>query len=51
MFNPSDYGNRVAEILALDGAGERLMPLAHGTCSSPEAYKLLKASSPPELFR
>ena len=50
MFNPSDYGNRVAEILALDGAGERLMPLAHGTCSSPEAYKLLKASSPPELF-
>ena len=31
-------------------AGERLMPLAHGTCSSKEAYKLLQASSPRELF-
>jgi hypothetical protein len=50
MFNSSDYGTRVGDILALDGAGELLMPLAHGTCSSPEAYRLLKASSPRELF-
>ena len=50
MFNSSEYGTRVAGILALDGAGERPMPLAHGTCSSLEAYKLLKAASPGELF-
>jgi hypothetical protein len=43
-------GMLVEEILALDGGGERLMPLAHGTCSSPEAYKVLKALSPRELF-
>ena len=50
MFNSSDYGTRVSDLLALDGLGERLMPLAHGTCSSRDAYKLLKASSPRELF-
>jgi len=50
MFNSSDYGTRVADLLTFDGAGERLMPLAHGTCSSREAYKQLKASSPRELF-
>jgi hypothetical protein len=50
MFNSSGYGTRVKEILALDAAGERLMPLAHGTCSSPDAYKLLKATTPRELF-
>jgi hypothetical protein len=50
MFSSSDYGPRVAEILALDGAGERLMPLAHGTCSSPVAYKLLNATNPRDLF-
>ena len=50
MFNSSDYGNRVADILALDGAGERLMPLAHGICSSREAYERMKASSPRDLF-
>jgi len=50
MFNSTDYGTRVGEILALDGAGERLMPLAHGTCSSPDAYQALKALSPRELF-
>jgi hypothetical protein len=50
MFNSADYGTRIGDILALDGGGERLMPLAHGTCSSREAYKLLKAASPRELF-
>ena len=50
MFNSSDYGSRVTGILALDAAGRRLMPLAHGTCSSPEAFNLLKASSPRDLF-
>jgi hypothetical protein len=44
MFDPHAYGDKIAGILALDGNGERLMPLAGGTCSSPEARNLLKAS-------
>jgi hypothetical protein len=50
MANTVSYGPRVAEILALDGDGQRLMPLASGTCSSPEAYKLLQAAGPRDLF-
>ena len=44
MFDPQAYGDEIAGILALDGNGERLMPLAGGTCSSMEARRLLKAS-------
>jgi len=44
MFDPHAYGDEIAGILALDGSGERLMPLAGGTCSSAEARGLLKAS-------
>src|ERR1035437_6715480 len=44
MFDPHAYGDEIAGILALDGSGERLMPLAGGTCSSVEARGLLKAS-------
>jgi hypothetical protein len=36
-FEPQAYGETVANILALDGAGERLMPLAMGTCPAAEA--------------
>ncbi len=50
MFDPSAYGTQVAEILALDGNGFRLMPLAHGTCSSAEALKRLKAATARQLF-
>lgn len=49
-FDPSQYNPRVAQILALDGDGERLMPLASGTCSSAEARRLLKAATAKELF-
>jgi hypothetical protein len=49
-FDPSAYGPAVAEILALDGHGRRLMPLAQGTCSSAEASLRLKAVLPPRLF-
>jgi hypothetical protein len=42
--------SKVDEILALDGRGERLMPLAGGTCSSAEAYKRLKALNSRDLF-
>src|SRR5260370_27756490 len=44
MFDLHAYGDEIAAILALDGNGERLMPLAGGTCSSAEARRLLKAS-------
>jgi hypothetical protein len=40
-FEFQAYGETVAKILALDGAGERLMPLASGTCSSVEAREQL----------
>lgn len=49
-WNPSAYGEDVANLLALAGDGERLMPLAEGSCCSPEAFKRLKALSPQKLF-
>src|SRR5580658_2038675 len=42
-FNPKAYGPEVAGILALDGNGERLMPLVQGACSSPQAKAALDA--------
>ena len=50
MFDPGSYGPRVEAILALDGKGERVMPLAGGSCSSREAHRLLQGASPRELF-
>jgi hypothetical protein len=32
-FNPRAYGEHVAAILAMDGGGQRQMPLAKGRCS------------------
>src|SRR5436190_890296 len=49
-FDAHAYGEKVAAILALDGNGERLMPLAEGICSSAEALRVLKASTATELF-
>ena len=49
-FDPKSYGKAVAAILALDGDGQRLMPLAHGRCSSDSARALLKAANELELF-
>ena len=43
-FEPQAYGETVAKILALDGAGERLMPLALGKCSSAEARERIGRS-------
>ncbi|MCP5117912.1 MAG: hypothetical protein GY953_44415 [bacterium] len=40
----------MAAILALDGDGNRLMPLALGTCSAPDAARRLKAASVRSLF-
>jgi hypothetical protein len=49
-FDPNAYGKDVAAILALEGAGERLMPLALGRCSSEAAYRMLKESAARSLF-
>ena len=49
-FNPNAYGAKVAEILALDGNGERLMPLVQGSCSSAGARQRLQAESATALF-
>jgi hypothetical protein len=50
MFDPSAYGNTVASILALDGNGQRLMPLAMGRCSSQQARTQLRAATARSLF-
>jgi hypothetical protein len=49
-FDPRAYGSRVAAILALDGTGDRLMLLAQGACSSPDALSALQATSSAALF-
>ncbi len=50
-FDPNLYGETVAAILALDGGGERLMPLAGGTCSSEDARAILRTASARSLIR
>jgi hypothetical protein len=50
LFDPAAYGPEVAALLALDGSGERLMPLASGICSSQEAAKQLGRLKAKELF-
>jgi hypothetical protein len=50
MFDASAYGEVVSSILALDGNGERLMPLAMGRCSAERARALIQASTARALF-
>ena len=50
MFDPSAYGEAVSSILALDGNGERLMPLAMARCSSKQARALLQTKTAGDLF-
>ncbi len=50
QFDASAYGPEVAAILALDGGGWRLMPLAGGTCSSEEAARRLRTARAATLF-
>ena len=49
-FDPHAYGEEVSALLALDGNGERLMPLALGRCSSDRAREVLKQASAARLF-
>src|ERR1039458_6695276 len=45
-----DYSTEVVAILALDGDGERLMPLAMERCSSEAARERLRTASAARLF-
>ena len=49
-WNPAAYGEQVATILALQGNGERLMPLAEGICDSGDARQRIGAHPPDKLF-
>ena len=49
-FDPSEYGSSVARIPALDGNGQRLIPLVAGTASSEDARRLLEKENPKALF-
>lgn len=49
-FDPTAYGEEVAALLALDGNGERLMPLAYGTCSIGLARDQLRKHNARTLF-
>ena len=51
MFDAGKYGEEVERILALDGGGERLMPLTMGPCSSAEARRLIQVSKLPAVMR
>jgi hypothetical protein len=50
VFDANAYGADVASILALDGCGSRLMPLAEGHCSSTLARERLRDSSARQLL-
>jgi hypothetical protein len=49
-FSPDAYGPEVSGILALDGGDLRLMPLAGGACSAPEALRRLRGASASRMF-
>ena len=45
MFDPHAYGDEITRILAMDGDGQRPMPLTRGKCTSPEARDALQSAS------
>lgn len=49
-FDAAKYGETVAALLDLDGGGNRLMPLAGGSCSSQEARRKLQKWKAGEVF-
>lgn len=49
-FDPASYGPAVQAILALDGHGDRLMPLASGVCSSVSAREAIQSYDAAALF-
>ncbi len=49
-FDPTKYGPEVARVLALDGNGNRLLPLQCVPCTSEEARTFLTTRKPSDLF-
>src|SRR5581483_7484640 len=49
-FDPKLLSDEVTALLALDGNGNRLMPLAAGRCSSPQARERIEQQSAGTLF-
>jgi len=49
-FDPAAYGSAVAQLLALDGNGQRPMPLTQAKCSSASAAATLRARGARELL-
>ena len=49
-FDPTAYGPAIAEILALDQLGNRLMPLISSGCSSARAHAALTGKQGADLF-
>jgi hypothetical protein len=49
-FEPHAYGDRVQAILALDGGGTKLMPLAGVECTAEEARSATKGLTARDLF-
>ena len=49
-FDLHSYGPEVAEILKMDEAGQRLIPLVSGVCSHSEAAQKLRSCKPSQLF-
>ncbi|HZU26396.1 MAG TPA: hypothetical protein VFA04_12795 [Bryobacteraceae bacterium] len=49
-FDPSRYGETIENILALDGGGNRLLPLVCEGCSSQAARAALKRANARDLF-
>lgn len=50
QWNPAVYGAEVADLLRLAENGERLMPLAEGTCCSDVALRRIQSASAGNLF-
>ncbi len=50
-FDPAAYGPEIASILALDGNGERLMPLVRTASDQPNVRAQIQALSAPPIMR
>jgi len=50
QWNPKDYGDEVASILALAENGQRLIPLVRGKICSGEARRRIQSQSAQKLF-
>jgi hypothetical protein len=50
-FDPQAYGAEIAAVLAIEGNGQRLMPLAHPQCVSADARARIALAALPATLR